>query len=138
MTRHRLARGLACVLASAAVLAAAPAPASADPTPAPSCQVQLIAFPPGFEAVMTVKNTTATPLTGWRLAFRVDPAVTIYSGFGGTITRDGASATVTPAPWFTTLQPGVQANIGFGGSAVPFTPPTAFTLNGVPCTPSGW
>ncbi|WP_432974995.1 cellulose binding domain-containing protein [Dactylosporangium sp. CA-233914] len=139
MDRHRLPLRLACVLASAAVIAVTQTPASAaDPAPAPSCVAQVIQFAPGYQTVVTVRNTTAVPVTGWHITFQIAATATIAGSFGGTVTRAGSSGTITPAVWFTTIQPGGQANVGFGGSAVPFTPPTGFTLNGTPCTTSGW
>ncbi|MFI5912039.1 cellulose binding domain-containing protein [Dactylosporangium sp. NPDC051541] len=127
---------LAAVLALAAAALAPATAAHADP--APSCTAQVFAFAPGFQAFVTVRNTTAAPLTNWHVTFQLAPVATIGSSFGGTITRSGSAGTITPAVYFTTIQPGGQAGLGFGGSAVPFTPPTAFTLNGVPCTVSGW
>ncbi|MEU7872363.1 cellulose binding domain-containing protein [Dactylosporangium sp. NPDC049140] len=136
MDRHRLALGLACVLASVAALVAAPAPASADPVP--TCVAQVIPFAPGFQTFVTVNNATAAPLTGWQITFQLAGTATITSSFGGSIARTGSSGTITPAVYFATLRPGGQANVGFGGSAVPFTPPTGFALNGLPCAAAGW
>ncbi|MET7398265.1 cellulose binding domain-containing protein [Dactylosporangium sp. NPDC005572] len=139
MDKHRLPLRLASVLVSAAAVAAAPPPASAaDPAPALSCTAQVITFAPGYQAVVNVRNTTALPVTGWQLTFQLAGTATIGSSFGGTVTRSGSAGTVTPAVYFATIQPGGQANVGFGGSAVPFTPPTGFTLNGTPCAASGW
>ncbi|WP_330186378.1 cellulose binding domain-containing protein [Dactylosporangium sp. AC04546] len=139
MDRHRLSWRLASVLVPAAVIAAAQTPASAaDPAPAPACVAQVLTFAPGYQVVVNVRNTTAVPVTGWHLTFQLASTATIASSFGGTIARSGSSGTITPAVYFTTIQPGGQANVGFGGSAVPFTPPTGFTLNGAPCAASGW
>ncbi|GGM83476.1 cellulose binding domain-containing protein [Dactylosporangium sucinum] len=139
MDKHRLPLRLASVLVSAAAIAAAQSPASAaDPAPAPSCSAQVITFTPGYQVVVNVRNTTTVPVTGWHLTFQLAPTATIASSFGGTITRAGSAGTITPAVYFATIQPGGQANVGFGGSAVPFTPPTGFTLNGTPCAASGW
>jgi hypothetical protein len=134
--RHHLPLRLASVLAPVAALALAQTPASADPAPVPSCTAQVVTFAPGYQVFVTVRNTTAVPLTGWRVTFQLAPAATIASSFGGSITRAGASGTITPAVYFATIRPGGQVGVGFGGSAVPFTPPTEFALNGTPCAAS--
>lgn len=134
---YRIPLRLAASLLPVAALALVQSPASAtDPAPAPACTAQVIPFAPGYQVVVTVRNTTASPVTGWYLGFQLATTATIGSFFGGTITRSGTAGTITPAPYYATIQPGGQANVGFGGSAVPFTPPTDFTLNGAPCATS--
>ncbi len=131
-------KALAALLALAPAAAFVAAPPAAAAEPALTCTTQVFAFAPGFQAFVTVRNTAAVPFTNWHITFQLAPAATIGSSFGGTISRSGSAGIITPAVYFATIQPGGQAGLGFGGSAVPFTPPTAFTLNGVPCGVTGW
>ncbi|GAA3295316.1 cellulose binding domain-containing protein [Dactylosporangium vinaceum] len=131
-------KALAALLALAPASAfATAAPAAADPTPAPTCTAQVIPFAPQFLTVVTVRNNATAPFTGWSVTFELPATATAGMVFGGTLTRAGSTGTITPAPWFVSLNPGVAANVGFSGSAVPFTLPTDIRLNGVPCGPSG-
>ena len=99
----------------------------------PTCQVQVITYNPGFQATVTITNTTTTTFSGWTIRFTLAPTATVSSTFSGTLTRDGANATITPMVWSNQIGAGGQLFVGFMGSAVPFTPPTGFTLNGLPC-----
>jgi hypothetical protein len=102
-------------------------------TPTPTCRVQLISFAPGFTVTVTITNTTAATLNGWTVRFTVPAAAVINYSFNGVLTRDGSTGTVTPQFYNTTIGPGGQTYPGFSGTVSPFTPPSAFTLNGVPC-----
>jgi hypothetical protein len=102
-------------------------------TSTPTCRVQVTAFPPNFSVWITVINTTPVPLSGWTVRFAL-PATMGVGGLNGTVSRDGPTVTFTPAVWFTTIGPGGQAFVGVSGGGTPFTPPSAFTLNGSPCT----
>jgi Cellulose binding domain len=49
--------------------------------------------------------------------------------------RCGANVTATPLHWNRTIQPGASTRIGFQETWTTSNPePTAFTLNGTPCT----
>jgi hypothetical protein len=100
----------------------------------PACQVQVITYNPGFQATVTITNTTTATFSGWTIRFTLAPTATVSSAFSGTLTRDGANGTITPMVWSNQIGAGGQLFVGFMGSAVPFTPPTGFTLNGLPCT----
>ncbi|MFL6117657.1 MAG: cellulose binding domain-containing protein [Catenulispora sp.] len=107
---------------------------TAADTAAPSCRVQVQAYNPGFTAIVTIVNTTAAPLSGWTIRFTLPATATVSTTFNGVLKRDGAVGTITPQSWNTVIGAGGQAYPGFTGSAAPFTPPSAFTLNGRPCT----
>jgi hypothetical protein len=100
----------------------------------PMCKVQVITYNPGFQASVTITNTTPATFSGWTIRFTLAPTATVSSAFSGVLTRDGAAGTITPMPWSNQIGAGGQLSVGFMGSAVPFTPPTDFTLNGLPCT----
>ena len=103
-------------------------------TATPTCKFQIIPFPPGFQAVVTITNTTAATLNGWTVRFTLPAATTINYPFNGVLTRDGSTATLTPQPWNTMIGQGGQVFTGILGSVSPFTPPSGFTLNGEACT----
>jgi hypothetical protein len=103
-------------------------------TAAPTCRAQIILFSPGFLVTVTITNTTAAPVSGWSVHFTLAAAAVITNTHGGTVTRTGGTATITPPAWGATISPGGQAMPGFIGSATPFSPPESFTFNGTPCT----
>jgi hypothetical protein len=98
-----------------------------------TCRVQTVLFGANFSTWITVINTTSTPLTGWTVQFTLPTAMSV-SGLNGAVARTGETVTFTPAVWFTTINPGGQANVGVSGGGTPFTPPSGFTLGGSPCT----
>jgi hypothetical protein len=105
-------------------------------TATPTCRSQIIPFPPGFQAVVTITNTTAATLNGWTVRFTLPASATVNYAFNGVLTRDGSTGTITPQPWNTVIGPGGQVFTGIVGSVNSFTPPSGFTLNGEAC-PAG-
>jgi hypothetical protein len=105
-------------------------------TPYPMCQAQVIQYNPGFQVTVTITNTTTAIVSGWTVGFTLATTAAAGPSFGGTLTRNGTAGTITPVVWSNQIGPGGQLFVGFGGSAVPFTPPTGFTLNGLPCSTS--
>lgn len=103
-------------------------------TAEPTCRAQVVTFNPGFQANVTITNTTPATMNGWTLRFTLPATATVSSSFGGVLTRDGAAGTITPASWSRQISPGGRLSVGFSGSAVPFTPPSGFSLNGLPCS----
>jgi hypothetical protein len=103
-------------------------------TPQLTCRAQVITYNPGFQATATIVNTTSTATNGWTVQFTLPATATASTAFNGTLTRNGNVGTITPFVWSAVIGPGGQLTVGFSGSATPFTPPTNFTLNGVPCT----
>jgi hypothetical protein len=102
-------------------------------TATPTCRSQIIPFPPGFQAVITITNTTAATLNGWTVRFTLPATATVNYAFNGVLTRDGATGTLTPQPWNAVVGQGGQVFTGIVGSVSPFTPPSGFTLNGEAC-----
>lgn len=103
-------------------------------TAEPTCRAQVVTFAPGFQVNVTVTNTTPATMDGWTIRFTLPATATVSSSFGGVLTREGAAGTITPQAWNRQIGPGAQLSVGFSGSAAPFTPPSGFSLNGLPCS----
>ncbi|MEV6008717.1 cellulose binding domain-containing protein [Streptomyces sp. NPDC051976] len=111
-------------------------------TPAAStCQVsyQLTAgWGSGFNASVTVTNTSPAPITGWTLAFDFPSTGQSVAGFwNGHVTQSGRTVVATPVDWNSTLAAngGNSASFGFTGANTGANPPpTVFTLNGTVCS----
>jgi len=103
-------------------------------TPNPTCVVQLLVYNPGFALSVDITNTTTSVLTGWTVQFTLPANTTISTSFSGVLTRNGSVGTITAPSYAPSIAQGRQAFPGFEGSISPFTPPSHFTLDGVPCT----
>jgi Cellulose binding domain len=103
-------------------------------TPNPTCVVQLQKYNPGFVVAVDITNTTASVLTGWTVQFTLPANTTISSSFSGVLSRNGSVGTITAPSYAPSIAQGRQLFPGFEGSVSPFTPPSGFTLNGIPCT----
>ncbi len=101
-----------------------------------TCRVQIIVYSPSFTVNITLINSTPNPISGWTIQFTAPLSTTVGSAFNGTLTRNGEAVTLTPAFYYATLAPGLQANLGFPGTSTgpTFSPPTGFSAAGTPCT----
>jgi hypothetical protein len=89
----------------------------------------------GFVAAVTVHNQSSVALNGWTLGFRFTGDQRITSAWGVTPFQNGAVVTADSADWNRAIPVGGSASFGFQASWVGSNPaPTAFTLNGGPCT----
>ncbi|ATE53663.1 cellulose binding domain-containing protein [Actinosynnema pretiosum] len=90
----------------------------------------------GWVGDVQVTNTGTTPVDGWVLAF--DWPTTwqkVDSGWSGAWAQSGRSVTVTADAGNRLLAPGATVSTGFVGSYQgPNRLPTAFSLNGAPCS----
>jgi glucose/arabinose dehydrogenase len=115
---------------------------STTPPPAGACRVSYAAMDwgggGGFTANITLTNTSATTVNGWTLAFTFPAGQRITPpGWSATWTQAAGSASVTATnlDWNRTLAPNAATQFGFNGTFPGTnTPPTAFTLNGTPCS----
>ncbi|MFJ9041118.1 glycoside hydrolase family 9 protein [Streptomyces sp. NPDC102406] len=110
---------------------------SPDPTPSGPCAVTYKpgeVWSTGFTADVTVRNTAATTLNGWKLAFTFKGAEKITGTWNAATTQNGPAVTALPASHNATLPPGASATFGFQASGAPAASPTDFTLDGKPCT----
>ncbi|MGW4702858.1 cellulase family glycosylhydrolase [Streptomyces sp. NPDC004285] len=132
---------LSALLAGAALTTASTALAvmgtAAGASAAPACTVEYSVagqWSGGYQGAVSVTNNGAA-LTGWSLGFAFPAGQVISQGWGGTWSQSGASVTVVDESWNGTLDTGAKASGGFIASWTGAnTAPTAFTLNGTPCT----
>lgn len=105
--------------------------------PAVSCSVAYRVvgeWPGGFQGDITLRNTGTSAISGWKLAFAFADGQTVTNMWGGTATQSGASVSVAPASYTSTVPAGGSVTVGFIGSkGAANTAPTAFTLNGGAC-----
>ncbi|MFI9762761.1 cellulase family glycosylhydrolase [Streptomyces sp. NPDC051963] len=91
-------------------------------------------WPGGFQGEIVIRNTGATALSGWSLAFSFPDGQTITNMWGGTPAQTGGAVTVTPASYTSTIPAAGSVTVGFTGSkGATNTAPAGFALNGVGC-----
>jgi poly(3-hydroxybutyrate) depolymerase len=118
-----------------------PTPTS-TPTPTPTrtgaCQVSYATqsqWAGGFVAQLTITNTSTTATSGWTLGFTFPGDQHITNAWNGTTSQNGENVTITNASYNGTIPAGGSVSLGFQGTWTSNdTAPTAFTLNGTPCT----
>jgi len=127
------------VPAPAANPATAPtsSPAASGTEGATACRVNYMVtdeWPGGFNATVTLTNQSGAALNGWQLAWTFPADQRIINLWNGQVTQTGADVVVTDADWNAQVPAG--GTIEFGFQAIfgdTNSPPTAFTLDGVPC-----
>ncbi|GAA1968291.1 endo-1,4-beta-xylanase [Catenulispora subtropica] len=92
-------------------------------------------WPGGFTANVTVTNTGTNAITGWTTGFTFPGDQKITNAWNATTTQTGQTVAAANAPYNATIAPGANTSFGFQGTyATNDTNPTAFTLNGTPCS----
>ncbi|MBD7919239.1 endo-1,4-beta-xylanase [Cellulomonas sp. Sa3CUA2] len=116
---------------------------TATPTPTPTagagCRVAYTTndWNTGFTAGVRVTNAGPSALTGWTLTFAFAGGQRVTQGWSATWSQSGSTVTAANAAWNGTLAAGATVDVGFNGSHTGANPrPTAFALNGTPCTVS--
>jgi len=114
------------------------------PTPTPisgaSCSVHYAItnqWQGGFGASLTITNTGSTAINGWSLQFSFPNGQTITQLWSGSYTQSGSAVTITNASYNGTISAGgtLSSAPGFNGTwNGTNASPTAFTLNGSPCS----
>ncbi|MET7490811.1 cellulase family glycosylhydrolase [Streptomyces sp900116325] len=91
-------------------------------------------WPDGFQGEITVRNTGATTINGWTLAFAFADGQTVTNMWGGSPTQNGGTVSVAPASYTSTITAGGTVTVGFTAArGTTNTNPTAFTLSGTSC-----
>ncbi|GCF10232.1 cellulose binding domain-containing protein [Dictyobacter arantiisoli] len=112
------------------------------PTPTPvsgaKCSVHYAVtsqWPGGFGGTLTITNTGSTAINGWSLQFSFANGQTITQGWNGTFSQLGSSVTIVNVSYNASIAPGASVSPGYNASwNGTNTNPTAFTLNGQPCS----
>lgn len=108
-----------------------------DDAPAAACAVgyKVVGeWPGGFQGEITIRNTGTAAINGWTLGFAFADGQTVSNMWGGTPTQSGASVSVTPASYTSTIPAAGSVTVGFiGTKGTTNTAPTAFTLSGGTC-----
>ncbi|MFF4174041.1 cellulase family glycosylhydrolase [Streptomyces sp. NPDC001744] len=86
----------------------------------------------GFNADVTVRNTGALPLKGWKLEFALPDGNTVNSSWNAVVTQDGRQVRATGRPWTEVVPAGGAVSFGLNATG-PGAVPTAFSLDGVAC-----
>ncbi|MFF7096161.1 cellulose binding domain-containing protein [Streptomyces rubradiris] len=105
-------------------------------TPA-ACEVTYATsvWPGGFTADVTVANTSATPVDGWRLAFTLPSGQRVTSAWNAGITPSSGAVTATNLAHNGQIAAGGRVAFGLQGAySGTFAEPTGFSLNGTACT----
>jgi hypothetical protein len=89
----------------------------------------------GLTADVTVANTGTTTINGWTLGFAFPGDTKITSTWNATLTQTGSTVTAKNLSYNATLAPAGTASFGFQGTwSSNDATPTAFTLDGAPCS----
>ncbi|TQS18641.1 cellulose binding domain-containing protein [Microbispora sp. KK1-11] len=89
----------------------------------------------GFTASISITNTGTSAIDGWTLAFTLPSGQSITSGWNATYSPSSGQVNARNVDYNGTIAPGATIDIGFQATHTGNTAePTAFTLNGVPCT----
>ena len=89
----------------------------------------------GFVAAVTIANSGAAAVNGWTLAFTFPGDQKITNAWSGTVTQTGATVSITNASYNAAIAAGSSVSLGFQGTWTSSdAAPTAFTVNGTPCS----
>ncbi|MFY1691470.1 cellulose binding domain-containing protein [Plantactinospora sp. WMMB782] len=89
----------------------------------------------GFTASIGITNTGTSTIDGWTLAFTLPSGQSITSAWNATYSPASGQVSVRNVSYNGTLAPGATVEFGFQATHTGNTAePTAFTLNGIPCT----
>ncbi len=89
----------------------------------------------GYQARYTIKNTSGTAVTGWKVTFALPSSAKLGSFWDATITTAGGTSTATDRGYNATVPAGGTQVFGFvvAGSGAP----TSCIINGAACTGGG-
>ncbi|CAM5226970.1 cellulose binding domain-containing protein [Streptomyces narbonensis] len=89
----------------------------------------------GFQADVTLTNTSTTAWTGWALGWEYPAGQRIGQMWNAAPTQSGTTVTARNAGWNGTVAAGASASFGFTGAWTGTNPvPAAFTLGGATCS----
>jgi cellulase/cellobiase CelA1 len=89
----------------------------------------------GFTANVTVTNNGTTTVNGWSVGWTFPGDQKVTNAWNATVTQTGSAVTATNLSYNATIAPGGNVQFGFQGTwAGNDTSPSAFTVNGTPCS----
>ncbi|WFE38747.1 cellulose binding domain-containing protein [Micromonospora sp. WMMD998] len=89
----------------------------------------------GFTSSISITNTGTSTIDGWTLVFTLPSGQSITSGWNATYSPSSGQVSARNVSYNGTIAPGATVDIGFQATHTGNTAkPTAFTLNGIPCT----
>ncbi|MFI9290234.1 cellulose binding domain-containing protein [Streptomyces gardneri] len=89
----------------------------------------------GFQADVTLTNTSTTAWTGWALGWEYPAGQRIGQMWNAAPTQSGTAVTARSAGWNGAVAAGASASFGFTGTWTGTNPvPAAFTLGGATCS----
>jgi acetylxylan esterase len=110
-------------------------PSSPPATAACTVTTSISAWNTGLTENLTITNTGTTAVNGWSLGFTLPAGQSITSGWNATYTPASGQVTARNATYNATIAPNASVTIGFQANHTGNAgKPTAFTLNGSPCT----
>ncbi|UMB72034.1 cellulose-binding domain-containing protein [Mycobacterium paraterrae] len=131
--RAALRLTVSAVMASSLGLAIAPVTHAAAATASLSVNST---WQTGFIARFAISNSSAVPLSDWRLEFDMPIGESISHTWNSTVAQSGTHYVLRPANWNRIIAPGGSATGGFRGVLTgSYVPPSNCLLNGqYPCT----
>ncbi|MEU9834815.1 cellulose binding domain-containing protein [Streptosporangium sp. NPDC048047] len=106
-----------------------------DPGTGPRVAYTMSTWGNGFTANIGITNTGTSAINGWTLAFTLPSGQSVTSGWNATYSPSSGQVSARNVDYNGTIAPGATIEIGFQATHNGNTSkPTAFTLNGVPCT----
>ncbi|GAA1824406.1 ricin-type beta-trefoil lectin domain protein [Luedemannella flava] len=88
----------------------------------------------GVVGNVTITNTGATAVNGWRLTFSFPGDTRVGGAWNAAVTQTGAAVTATNLSYNGTIPAGGSRSFGFQGTWTSSNPnPTSFALNGATC-----
>jgi chitin-binding protein len=73
-------------------------------------------WPGGFQAQVTISNSTTSAYNGWTVSWSNPDGLTVNSVWNGTASQAGSLTTVRNADWNRVIQPGATATVGLVAS----------------------
>ncbi|MET9493679.1 cellulose binding domain-containing protein [Streptomyces sp. NPDC006552] len=108
-----------------------------DPGGVMSCKVTYAdsVWQGGFTADVTVSNTSASPVDGWKVAFTLPSGQRITNAWNAAVSPSSGAVTAANLAHNARLAPGGSQSFGFQGTySGTFAEPAGFSLNGTACT----
>ncbi|HEU5425318.1 MAG TPA: cellulose binding domain-containing protein, partial [Actinocrinis sp.] len=102
-----------------------------------TCQVSYVKseWSGGFTANLTVTDTGSAAVNGWTVTWSFPGDQKVTNAWNATVTQSGSAVSATNVSYNAAIAPSGNVQFGFQGTWTSNdTSPTAFSLNGSPCT----